>query len=142
MVKPLEKQQQEEVDKRDFCVAEFNNNEATTASKGREHADAQAKLDDEIMTIDELTKTIDDLVATIAECKTEMKRGSEDREKANKEFQITVADQRATLRLLRGAKRALQKFYKDALVQADAKTSSHTAQTPPMQFKEYDRSKG
>merc|ERR1719380_341421 len=65
MVKPLEKQQKEEVDKRDFCVAEFNTNEASTASKGREHADAQAKLDDEIMTIDELTKTIDELVATI-----------------------------------------------------------------------------
>merc|ERR1719443_1841185 len=138
MVKPLEEEQQAEVEKRDFCIAEFNTNEAATASKGRENADTQAKLDDEIMTIDELTKTIDELVATIDQCKTEMKRGSEDRELANKDFQVTVADQRATQRLLRGAKRALQKFYN----LAQTKTSASAGQTPPMAFKEYDRSKG
>merc|ERR1719375_220738 len=140
MVKPLEEEQQAEVEKRDFCIAEFNTNEATTASKNREHADTQAKLDDAKMTIDELTKAIDELKDTIASTHTEFKRAGEDREKENKEFQVTVADQRATQRLLRGAKRALQKFYKDALVQTEAR--SHTAQTPPMAFKEYDRSKG
>merc|ERR1719252_20423 len=142
MVKPLEDEQKAEVEKRDFCIAEFNTNEATTASKNREHADTEAKLDDAKMTIDELTKTIDELVSTIESTHTEFKRAGEDREKENKEFQVTVADQRATQRLLRGAKRALQKFYKDALVQTHAQTGSHIAQTPPMQFKEYDRSKG
>merc|ERR1719252_401667 len=135
MVKPLEDEQKAEVEKRDFCIAEFNTNEATTASKNREHADTQAKLDDAKMTIDELTKAIDELKDTIASTHTEFKRAGEDREKENKEFQVTVADQRATQRLLRGAKQALQKFYKDALVQTE--TRSHNAQTPPMAFKEY-----
>merc|ERR1719375_2940653 len=138
MVKPLEEEQQAEVEKRDFCIAEFNTNEATTASKNREHADTQAKLDDAKMTIDELTKAIDELKDTIASTHTEFKRAGEDREKENKEFQVTVADQRATQRLLRGAKRALQKFYKDVLVQ----TATNHVQTPPMAFKTYDRSKG
>merc|ERR1719375_1345889 len=107
-VKANEKEQQAEVEKRDFCIAELNNNEADTAAKVREHADTEAKLEDAKMTIDELSKAIKELTTDIAGAKTELKRAGEDREKANKEFQITVADQRATQKLLRGAKRALQ----------------------------------
>merc|ERR1719235_1809640 len=47
-----------------------------------------------------------------------MKAAGEDREKGNKEFQMTVADQRATVKLLNLALEALQGFYgKSALLQ-------------------------
>merc|ERR1719327_1861581 len=86
----------------------MNNNEADTAAKGREHADVEAKVEDAKMTIDELTKAIKELETDIADAKTELKRAGEDRAKANKEVQITVADSRATQKLLRGALRALK----------------------------------
>merc|ERR1740115_49665 len=40
-----------------------------------------------------------------------MKRAGEDREKENKEFQMTVADQRATQKLLTAALNILKGFY-------------------------------
>merc|ERR1712129_339597 len=41
----------------------------------------------------------------------QMKRAGEDREKENKEFQTSVADQRATQKLLKAAMTVLQDFY-------------------------------
>merc|ERR1712032_1670870 len=54
---------------------------------------------------------IDDLKEQIATMQTEMKRASEDREKENKEFQSTIADQRATQKLLQSALTVLKGFY-------------------------------
>merc|ERR1719198_2550489 len=58
-----------------------------------------------------LTKEIKELKADIAENKLQMKRAGEDREIENKDFQLIVADQRATIKLLTGALHALQSFY-------------------------------
>merc|ERR1719161_1907988 len=111
MVKPLEEEQQAEVDTRDFCIDELHTNEADSAAKVREHADVTAKVDDAKMTIKELTEAIDELKVDIASARTELKHAGDNRAKANKEFQITVADQRATQKLLNGALRALKKVY-------------------------------
>ena len=53
-----------------------------------------------IVKIDGLSKAVDLLKAEIAEMQVQLKRAGEDREKENKEFQETVADQRATQKLL------------------------------------------
>merc|ERR1712050_31062 len=47
----------------------------------------------------------------IAEMQVQLKRAGEDREKQNKEFQMTVADQRETQKLLKAALNVLQDFY-------------------------------
>merc|ERR1719408_404321 len=65
-----------------------------------------------------------------------MKRGGEDREIANKEFQEVVADQRATQALLTKALTILQGFYSAA-----ALVQKGTKQTPPVQFKNYENNK-
>merc|ERR1719163_1965282 len=67
----------------------------------RQKSDQIAKIKDLEMQIDALTKAIDTLKAEIAEMQVQMKRAGEDREKENKEFQTTVADQRATAKLLK-----------------------------------------
>merc|ERR1719335_1151103 len=54
---------------------------------------------------------IKELNAQIGESKIQMKRAGEDREIENKDFQIIVADQRATIKLLTGAKNALSSYY-------------------------------
>merc|ERR1719316_1998834 len=70
-----------------------------------------------------------------------MKRAGEDREKANKEFQMTVADQRATQKLLTASLEILKGFYeKAALVQKSKGAQKQLAgQAPPPGFKSYEK---
>merc|ERR1739848_521865 len=60
-------------------------------------------IEDLEMTIKQLTEAIDTLKTEIAEMQVQMKRAGEDREKQNKEFQATVADQRETQKMLEAA---------------------------------------
>merc|ERR1719265_1866403 len=73
MVAQLMKEKEDEIKHKDWCVDEMNTNERTTEMKNRDK---------------------DDLTAKIAEMQVQLKRAGEDREKQNKEFQVTVADQR------------------------------------------------
>jgi len=73
--------------------------------------DLTAKIEDLDSTIEQLTKAIDTLKSEVSEMQVQMKRAGEDREKENKEFQGTVADQRATQKLLTAALNILKGFY-------------------------------
>merc|ERR1719443_595043 len=71
-----------------------------------------------------------------------MKRAGEDREKANKDFQMTVADQRATQKLLQAALGILKGFYeKAALVQKQTTSGAKqpAGPPPPPGFKSYEK---
>merc|ERR1712183_1111301 len=130
MVAQLLKEKEDEIKHKDFCVEEFNTNELQTEKKEREKADLIAKIEDLEMTIDALTKAIDTLKAEIAEMQVQLKLAGEDREKQNKEFQTTVADQRETQKLLKAALSILGEFYnkeKAAMMQ----TSQEPAGPPP-----------
>merc|ERR1719446_337736 len=93
MVSQLTKEKEDEIKHKDFCVDEFNTNELQTEKKERSKQDLTAKIEDLESTIDQLTKAIDTLKNEVAEMQVQMKRAGEDREKENKEFQTTVADQ-------------------------------------------------
>jgi len=99
MVAQLLKEKEDEIKHKDFCVDEFNTNELQTEKKERSKQDLTAKIEDLDSTIDQLTKAIDTLKSEVSEMQVQMKRAGEDREKENKEFQTTVADQRATQKL-------------------------------------------
>merc|ERR1719453_2842440 len=111
MVAQLTKEKADEIKHKDFCVDEFNTNELQTEKKERAKSDLTAKIEDLDSTIDALTKAIDTLKSEVAEMQVQMKRAGEDREKQNKEFQMTVADQRATQKLLTAALNILKGFY-------------------------------
>merc|ERR1719444_522449 len=111
MVAQLLKEKEDEIKHKDFCVDEFNTNQLQTEKKEREKKDLIAKIEDLELTIKTLTEEIDKLKAEISEMQVQMKRAGEDREKENKEFQSTVADQRETQRLLKAALNVLQDFY-------------------------------
>merc|ERR1719207_225142 len=100
MIAQLLKEKEDEIKHKDFCVDGFNTNLRDTEKKEREKKDLITLIDDLTMQIDELTKAIETLKAEIAEMQVQLKRAGEDREKQNKEFQMTVADQRATQKLL------------------------------------------
>jgi len=72
--------------------------------------------------------------------RVQFKRAGENREKENKAFQETVADQRATQRLLEAALKFLQGFYdKNALKLMQQKQPA--GPPPPSGFKDYSNNK-
>merc|ERR1719230_1975850 len=103
MVSQLLKEKEDEIKHKEFCVDEFNTNELQTEKKTRAKQDLTAKIEDLDNTIKTLTTAIDTLKSEVAELQVQMKRAGEDREKENKEFQATVADQRASQKLLTAA---------------------------------------
>merc|ERR1719401_2218904 len=137
MITQLLAEKADEIKHKDFCVDEFNTNELQTEKKERTKQDLIAKVEDLDMTIDQLTKAIDNLKAEIAEMQVQLKRAGEDREKQNKEFQTTVADQRATQKLLQAALNVLADFYKKSpsLLQKQEPVGP----PPPAGFEKYEK---
>merc|ERR1719327_2081062 len=111
MIAQLTKQTEDEIKQKDFCVDEFNQNQLQTEKKIREKTDLEALIDDLKMTIARLTKEVAELEAAIAETQMQLKRAGEDRDAEAREFQQTVADQRATAKLLSAAMAVLKGFY-------------------------------
>merc|ERR1719510_1305853 len=138
MVAQLLKEKEDEIKHKDFCVDEFNTNQLQTEKKEREKKDLIAKIEDLELTIKTLDDEIKKLKSEIAEMQVQMKRAGEDREKENKEFQTTVADQRATQKLLKAALTVLQDFYgkKAAFMQQHKQPAGPP---PPPGFEEYKK---
>merc|ERR1719453_1014363 len=68
-----------------------------------------------------------------------MKRAGEDREKENKEFQMTVADQRATQKLLTAALNILKGFYAKKAKAAFVQMKQPAGPPPPPGFAAYNK---
>jgi chromosome segregation ATPase len=120
-------------------VEEFNTNELQTEKKERAKADLTAKIEDLELTIKQLTEAIDQLKAEIAEMQVQLKRAGEDREKENKEFQMTVADQRATQKLLTAALNILKGFYAKKAKAALIQTQQPAGPPPPPGYEAYKK---
>jgi len=139
MVAQLLKEKEDEIKHKDFCVDEFNTNQLQTEKKEREKKDLIAKIEDLEMTIKALTDAITKLKSEIAEMQLQMKRAGEDREKENKEFQTTVADQRATQKLLKAALTVLQDFYGKKAAFLQSHKQEPAGPPPPPGFEEYKK---
>jgi len=139
MVAELAKQQEDEVKHKDFCTDEFNTNQLQTEKKERTKSDLEAKIEDLKMTIKTLTGEVDTLKSEVSEMQVQLKRAGEDREKQNKEFQMTVADQRATQKLLKAALTVLQDFYGKAAAAALLQQQELGEQAPPPGFEAYKK---
>ena len=86
------------------------------------------------MTIKQLTDAFEIPKAEIAEMQMQLKRAGEDCVKQNNEFQVTVADQRATQRLLQAALTVLKSFYEKKDVDAFMQKHKPIGSTPPPGF--------
>eukprot|EP00747_Dinoflagellata_sp_TGD_P136793 gnl/TRDRNA2_/TRDRNA2_175597_c0_seq50.p1 gnl/TRDRNA2_/TRDRNA2_175597_c0~~gnl/TRDRNA2_/TRDRNA2_175597_c0_seq50.p1 ORF type:complete len:427 (-),score=167.78 gnl/TRDRNA2_/TRDRNA2_175597_c0_seq50:264-1364(-) len=126
MVKELKVEQQEEVEFKSYCNAEFDKNEKETFTKNKEKEDLEGKMDQLGKTIKQLTKEIADAKKQIADTEVAIKKASETREAENAEYQTVVADQRATQTILKKAVKKLESFYKKA-----AAAAALVQQTPP-----------
>merc|ERR1712087_680725 len=99
--------------------------------------DLIAEIDALALQIKELTEAIETLTSEIAEMQVQLKRAGEDREKQNKEFQSTVADQRATQKLLKAALTVMEDFYGKQNVAPSLAQQEPVGPPPPPGFEEY-----
>lgn len=139
MVAELLKEKEDEIKHKDFCVDEFNTNLLQTEKKTREKKDLIAEIEALAMHIKELTEAIATLKSEIAEMQVQLKRAGEDREKQNKEFQSTVADQRATQKLLKAALTVMEDFYGQQKAAASLAQQEPAGPPPPPGFEEYNK---
>jgi septal ring factor EnvC (AmiA/AmiB activator) len=142
MIAALLKEKADEIKHKDFCTEGLNTNERETELKQRDIEELEAKISDLTTQIDELTKAIATLESEIAEMQTQLKRAGEDREMENKDFQTTVADQRATKELLNKALNVLKPIFDKKFLQLGAKVGQPAGPPPPPGFKEYKQSAG
>jgi chromosome segregation ATPase len=143
MVADLKKEQEDEVKTKAYCVKEFNLNEKNTYHKTDEKENLESKLELLAATIEQLTNDLEAAKQQIADAQLEIKKASEDREKANAEFQTIVADQRATQGILKKAITRLEWFYKTKESKPSfLQKAARTAQTPPVKFQPYNKNAG
>jgi len=147
MTTSLKKEMTDEVKHQRFCSKELTENEAGQEEKKDKIESLTAEMEDNTATVDTLTKEIEVLQKQVAEMKVQVKRASEDREKANKIFQQAVADQRATQNVLNKVYKRLAQVYaaKEKKTPAGNATlieETHKGGPPPPAFKEYKQASG
>merc|ERR1719240_2133789 len=144
MTGSLDKEKTDEIHHKDDCVSDFNENDKQTTERNGHKADVEQEISDLLSEISFLDEEEKRLLAEISEAQIEMKKASENREKENKEFQATVADQRATQAILKKAMDRLGEFYnkKAALVQDIPKGLGAPMAAPPPGFGEYKKAGG
>jgi len=148
MVTELTKQQKDEVDHRDYCIAELNSNKRSTDAAYDKKASLEAKMADLKKTIEKLTTDIDASKKAVAEAMNQMKRASETREADNADFQTTVSDHRVMSMILTKALDRMKQVY--ALLQQRQPGAPHiqtsgTHTDPgngPAKFKKMEKNAG
>merc|ERR1719421_1136639 len=131
MIADLKQQLADDVEHKDYCTKELAENEKATMIAQDEKSDLEAHIEDLKSTIDTLTKDIKTKEAEVAEMQVQIKRASEDREMENKEFQQTVADQRATQAILTKALDRLKEVYGFVQTKVSTKQEPGAAAPPP-----------
>merc|ERR1719265_912048 len=111
MITALKKTQADEVKQKDFCNEEFHQTEMKTTEKTNLKEDLEQALVDLETSKGTLADEIATLKSHIAETHTQIKRAAEIRLEENKEFQMTITDQKATQEILAKALDRLKAFY-------------------------------
>ena len=148
MVAELKKQQQDEVEHRDFCIKELNQNKRTTDENYEKKDMLTQKMADLEKSIKELTENIEATTNMVKESQVQMTRASETREAENGDFQQTVADQRVTQQILNKALDRMKQVY--AFLESQKPGAAHTQTSAthtdpgngPAAFKDYEQNAG
>merc|ERR1719359_2667785 len=137
MVVSLKEESADEVADRDQCIKDLNINTKQAAAKADAKADLDAKIASLESEIADLTATIKALSESTTAAQVEMMKATKNRAAANKDFQETIQDQRATQAILEKAVGRLKEFY--GFVQESAPGE---ALAPPPAQKTYAKQNG
>ena len=135
MVADLKEEQANEVKFKAHCDKEFDATDKEKFRKNEEAEDLQNTIEKLAKLITKLTEEIEAAKAQVADTEVAIKKASQVRESENAEFQVTVADQRATQTILTKALGKLKEFYKKAFLQK-------SKQEPPVKFNSYKTNAG
>merc|ERR1719463_303519 len=140
MVAELKKESKDEVADRDYCIKSLNENEKQTAAATDTKGDLDTKIADLTSTISELTEAIAALKAEVTSTQVEMKKATAIREEENKDFTMTIQDQRATQAILTKAVDRLKAFYEKKALLQSGNSAPGEALAPPPEQKTYAKS--
>lgn len=138
----MTEQQKTEYAKKESCAVELDQTEDTIKVKTQTKADLDAKHKDVTNTIASVTDEISRLQDEVSNSQVALKEAGEQRKAANKLFQTTMSDQRATITILNMALGRLKEFYapKAALVEVHLHLHSAQGQAPPPKPKGFEKS--
>jgi len=135
MLVELKAQQKAEYAKWETCKKDIDTTEDKIWDGKVVKRDLGEKHTDLVNTIKELTADIDALNNQVAESEVSLKQAGEQRKADNELFQTSIADQRATITILKMALKRLEEFYKPkaaaAAKPALVEISLHVEPPPP-----------
>jgi len=137
LVVELKKENKDEIKHRDYCIKELNQNSRSTDEAYHSQHRSQTKHDELELLLKNGGDEIAAMKASVHETQIQMMKASDVRKEENKDFLITVQDQRATQTILTKALDRLKEFY--------AKKASFIQVSQPGKpggFKEYKKSGG
>jgi hypothetical protein len=140
MTAELKSQQKAEVEKKEYCATKLDETEDLIKVGEQTKEDLDGKHKGLVSTIESLKSSIETLKTQVSEAEVSLKRAGEDRKDANKLYQSSMADQRATIQILNMALNRLKEFYAPksaALVTVKAHTN---AGPPPPKPSGYEKS--
>jgi chromosome segregation ATPase len=131
MLVELEKQQKEEYEKWEFCQKSIDKTEDDIKVATRLKEDLADKHQDLVNTIETLEAEIAALKVEVADMEVSLKQAGEERHEANRLYQSSVMDQRATINVMNKALTRLQMFYNNTeFVQEPGRASSPAPPKP------------
>jgi hypothetical protein len=134
MTAELKAQQKAEVEKKEFCTKKIDETEDFVKVGEQTKEDLDGKHKDLVSTIAGLKAGIETLKNEVSEAEVALKRAGEDRKDANKLYQSSMSDQRATIQILNMALNRLKEFYapkSSALVAVKVHNAEHQDIGPP-----------
>merc|ERR1719231_482644 len=134
MVADLKKEQEDEYKHQQFCAAELAENEQQQSDTKDKISDLTAEIEESTAKVETLSAEIEELQKQIGEMNVQLKRAGEDRVLANKEFQRTIQDQRATQLILKKVMALLEKVYEAPEPEASNATNATNATEEPAFF--------
>merc|ERR550514_391638 len=140
MVAELKKEQEEEVEFKQYCNTELDKNAKITYRKTEDKEDLEAKIAELAALIKKLAEEIADCQDQVAETKLQTTKASQAREAENAEFQTSISDARATQEILNKALDRLKLFYNNKNKVPGALLQKK--QTPPVKFNSYKKNAG
>merc|ERR1719230_490279 len=151
LIGEMKAQQAEEVEHRDFCIKNLNENNRSQTAAYEKKDNLQTLMADLEKQIEMLTDKLKNTAQEIADTQTQMGRRSETREAENGDYQQTVQEQRITQMILQKAIDRMSQVY--AMLQAQARrqpgaphtqtSATHTDPgNGPAKFKKYEENAG
>ncbi|CAE7302002.1 unnamed protein product, partial [Symbiodinium sp. CCMP2456] len=136
----LKKEQQDEVEQRDFCIKSFNENKVKTEKMKDLKGQHNAKLD---MLADKLKTTaaaVSVAKGKIDAANKELEKAAKDHEDEVADFKTTLSDQNTTKVMLNEALDSLKAFYVEKPKAKKSLLQKPSEDTVPEGFKDYQKS--